>query len=245
MKNIQANGNQVVVEKRLYQQLPLGISLKEDFVFGDFLEVGNEQLLLHLQTQLASCVPFFLFLWGERSSGCSHLLQAACQSISGQRSAIYLPLRQLIDQSPQLLEGLENISLICIDDLQLVVGNDEWEEALFHFFNRIFEQGSALLIAAKSAPQGLDIKLPDLLSRIASAVVYQVKELDDSGKVSLLQARALSQGLILTEESAHYIFNRAGRSLQELMHIMKHLDDQSLSANRKLTIPFIKQVMNW
>lgn len=227
------------------QQLPLEISLREDFVFGNFLDAGNEQPLAYLRKQLAGSTPFFLFLWGEPGAGCSHVLQAACQSGSAQGAAIYLPLSQLIDQDPRLLEGLETLGLVCIDDLQRVAGHPEWEEALFHFFNRVVEQGNSLLITAKSPPQGLQVGLPDLMSRIASAVVYQIKELDDSGKILLLQARALSQGLILTQESAHYILNRAGRSVQELMRVMSYLDRQSLSANRKLTIPFIKQVMGW
>ena len=227
------------------QQLPLEISLREDFVFDGFLDTGNEQSLAYLRKQLAGSTQFFLFLWGERGAGCSHLLQAACQSGSAQGAAIYLPLSQLIDQDPQLLEGLETLGLICIDDLQLVAGHQKWEEALFHFFNRVVEQGNSLLITAKFPPQKLQIGLPDLVSRIASAVVYQIKELDDSGKILLLQARALSQGLTLTQESAQYILNRADRSVQELMRIMSYLDRQSLSANRKLTIPFIKQAMDW
>ncbi len=236
---------QLVVKAQSFQQLPLQVSLREDFIFDNFISLGNEPSLSYLQTQLIGNKPFFLYLWGNAHAGCSHLLQASCQYIDGHNTAIYLPLDKLKWQGPQILQGMENMNLICIDDLQLIAGDKQWEEALFHFFNRVFDQGNSIITAVKCAPQTLGIKLPDLSSRISSAVVYQIKELDDDGKISLLKARALSQGLTLTSESAHYILNRAERSMQELTSIMRFLDHQSLSANRKLTIPFIKQVMNW
>lgn len=236
---------QLVVKPQNFQQLPLQVSLREDFIFDNFISLGNEPSLSYLQTHLTGRKPFFLYLWGKTHAGCSHLLQAACQHLPEQNTAVYLPLDKLKWQGPKILQGMESMNLVCIDELQLIAGDKQWEEALFHFFNRVFDQGNSIITAAKSAPQTLGIKLPDLSSRISSAVVYQIKELDDAGKLSLLKARALSQGLTLSSESAHYILNRAGRSMQELMSIMKFLDHQSLSANRKLTIPFIKQAMSW
>lgn len=230
-------------------QLPLGVQLRDDATFANFYSGPNVPLvnMLDMDTIPAGIdIEQFIFLYGSSGVGCSHLLQAACNQVDnrGDRS-IYLPMTDLIYYSPQLLEGIERLQLVCIDDLGKIAHIPEWEEAIFDLFNRLRDSSTRLLIAAEYLPKKLNIELPDLVSRLTWGLVYQVQALGDNDKVAALQLRAHMRGLDLSEEVARYIIDRSNRDMGKLFRVLHKLDSASLRAKRKLTIPFVKQVMSW
>jgi len=229
-----------------HPQIPFSFSLQEFFTFDNFVTGSNQVIVQQLQNQLTEAGDLLLYLWGDTGAGCSHLLQAACQQASAQqKTAIYLPMNEIRNFDPAMLQGVEGVDLICIDHVQSVAGDVEWEEALFHLFNRVLQQQSALLIGATQPPRGIGVELPDLLSRLASCAVFQVNSLNDQDKMILLQEKATDKGIELSSEAAQYILNRSERSTGGLLNILDRLDRSSLSAGRKLTIPFIKESMSW
>jgi DnaA family protein len=58
-------------------------------------------------------------------------------------------------------------------------------------------------------------------------------------------ARAEKRGLVMADDVAGYIMRRAPRRLGDLLGILDILDENSLQAQRRLTIPFVKEVMGW
>ena len=96
--------------------------------------------------------------------------------------------------------------IVCLDDLQVICGDREWEEALFHCFNRLREHEHKLLICANQNPAQLAIKLPDLRSRLATGLIYQLPVMTDALKQQALISHAQSRGLILPEEVAQSIY---------------------------------------
>ena len=144
-----------------------------------------------------------------------------------------------------MLEEIERLDLVAIDDLEQVVGRKRWEEALFHAFNRLRDAGKRLVVAADASPRQLPVKLPDLASRLTWGVTFQVQGLDDAGRLAALQLRARVRGMALPDEVARFILHRGPRRLGELFEILATLDQASLSAQRKLTIPFVKQALGW
>ncbi|WFF43163.1 DnaA regulatory inactivator Hda [Salinicola endophyticus] len=227
-------------------QLPLGVGLRDDATFANYFPGDNAPLVAHLASQRESAGEPFLYLWGGSGVGCSHLLQAACHAAdAGGQRALYLPLDALGHFPPDILEEPERLDLLAIDDLQLVVGRKRWEEALFHGFNRLRDAGKRLVIAADRSPRQLDIKLPDLASRMTWGMVFHVQPLNDAQRLGALQLRARVRGMQLPDEVARYILHRGPRQLDQLSEILARLDRASLSAKRKLTIPFVKQALEW
>lgn len=144
-----------------------------------------------------------------------------------------------------LLEGMEHLNLICVDNVEAVAGNREWEEALFHLYNRIRQEGNTLIVGANAAPRQLTIQLPDLVSRLSWGAVFQVAELSDEEKIMAIRMRAGLRGIQLPEDVAKYLVHHASRKMSDLSLMLDRLDKASLSAQRKVTIPFIKQEMGW
>ncbi|SVJ79973.1 Chromosomal replication initiator protein DnaA [Klebsiella pneumoniae] len=127
----------------------------------------------------------------------------------------------------------------------MLVGKREWEEGLFHLFNRLRDTGRRLLLAASKSPRELQVKLPDLKSRLTMALIFQLHGLSDEDKLRALQLRASRRGLHLTDEVGRFILNRGSRSMNSLFDLLEQLDRASLQAQRKLTIPFLKETLGW
>ncbi|MCD6006397.1 DnaA regulatory inactivator Hda [Halomonas sp. IOP_6] len=232
---------------RLPAQLPLGVGLRDDATFNNYYaSQANASLMEYLSRQLKSDAEPFLYLWGAPGSGRSHLLQAACHAASdADKRALYLPLADLGHFPPLMLEDIERLDLVAIDDLEYVIGRKRWEEALFHAFNRLRDAGKALVIAANTSPRQLDVALPDLASRLTWGVTFHLHPLDDNERLSALKLRANVRGMQLPDDVGRYIMHRGPRELGDLCHALETLDQASLSAKRKLTIPFVKSALNW
>ncbi len=224
----------------VHEQIPLRFTWQEGLSFTNYFSAGNKESV-HALKQAACGNEQFLFLWGNTGLGKSHLLQAACQAIADdQQTVAYLPLAELVNYSCEVFEGLEQMSLVCIDDLQCIAGHDDWEEALFHLYNRMRDAGSTLLVTATSSPAALAIQLPDLQSRLAWGPVFQLQELDDIEKISALRLRAMGRGFDLPDEVAQYLIRRSPRDMSSLFALLDRLDEASLVQQRKLTIPFVR-----
>ena len=219
------------------EQLTLSMRLRDDATFDNYFVSKNEQVVHNLKAQDEP----YVYLFGEHGVGKSHLLQAACQQAAAHQNAVaYLPMSDLLELSGDIFGGLEQMSLICIDDVQLITGHAQWEEALFHFYNRLRDTGGRLVVAANVAPVALNIHLADLQSRLVWGPVLQLHELDDTGKIAALQLRAQGRGFDLPNEVAQFLIRRSARDMASLFLLLDRLDEASLIQQRKLTIPFVR-----
>lgn len=220
-------------------QLPLPVTLPDHAVFASFFAGPNQAACDYLESQEQQGV---CWLWGPAASGKTHLLQAACaaRNESEARSA-YLPLGDFESMSPAMLAGYEHFDLVALDDLDSVLGNPDWEHALFVLFNRLVsEQGNSLLVASCTAPQGSIFSLPDLRSRLLSGPVYALESLEDDDLVAALQLRAHRRGLDLPESTARYVLSHMRRDMHSLQALLEKLDHVSLVRKQRLTIPLVK-----
>lgn len=225
-------------------QLALPLRLADHAVFASFYARGNESLVATLG-DLASGNSDVdgpgCWLWGAGSSGKTHLLQAMCDR-AGDRS-VYIPLSELVALGPAILDGLASRELVCIDDIDRVAADDGWERALFDLCNQLFDTGGQLIVAAHMAPRECSIVLPDLKSRLSRLPVFHLHDLDDEQRVAALQLRASHRGLELPGNTAHYLLQRSRRDMRSLYALLDELDLESLRAKRRLTVPFVRDVL--
>lgn len=221
------------------QQLTLGIRLRDDATFENYFLSENKQVMHELQLQNEP----YVFLFGEPGTGKSHLLQAACHEV-GQSGApvVYLPLAEE-GLMPAMLDGLENMSLIALDDIQEVIADEAWEYALFNLYNRVREKGVNMLVSSSKPLASLNIKLADLKSRLSWGPTFQLNTLSDKEKIHALQQRAKNRGLVLADEVVTYLLKRSPRDMNSLFSLFEKLDKASMVEKRKLTIPFIKNYL--
>jgi DnaA family protein len=226
------------------RQLPLGVQLKERATFASFLTARNVEVVAHLRHVAAATPAGATWLAGPHTAGKSHLLQAVCAATAPDRRAAYLPLEALLPFGPAALDGAEQLDVACCDDVQAVAGLDDWEERLFSLWQRSLERGSTLLFAARENPAQVDFELADLKSRLSSSAVFAVRELNDDEQLEALYLRARLRGFELPPETARYLQRRFPRDMRSLCEVLDTLDDAAFAAQRRITVPFIREIVD-
>ncbi len=223
------------------QQIPLELRWDHQVNLDSFL-TGKNQVLIDYVKQIEQLSDgHFIYIWGESSVGKSHLLQALANRFEN-HPVIYLGLDDP-DISARVLDGLEYFQGVFIDDIQAIEQQSDWEEGLFHLFNRLKDTGQSLIVCSNVPPNEINIALPDLKSRFNSMITFKLAGLSDNDKMVLLQQQASVVGLEVPDEVARFVLNRSSRDLTALLNSFKKLDKASLIEQRKITVPFVKQVL--
>ena len=225
----------------LSNQLPFDFILHNEFTFDNFIITKKNKELLNT-LKLTELTDFFYFIWGGEGRGKSHVLQASCEQ---QENSAYLPLKLFVKEGEKVLENLDQLDWLCIDDVHLVLAKPAWEEKLFILFNACQENATRLIITSALAPLELNFALADLQSRFSSGVTYQLHELSESEKLLALKNRAEFLGMPLKDEVLNYIYLRSERGIPKLFAVLDELEKLSLAEKRKITIPFVKLIMQW
>lgn len=228
----------------MFTQLTLDIALKDSFTFDNFV-VGGNQLLIDLLKNKNADIEKQVYIWGGHNTGKTHLLQALCQYHSAKNIKLsYLPLQQLTGFSPEVFQGQEAMDICCIDDVQLLQDKTDWQEALFGLINRARENSTRLIISANQPPSEINISLKDLVSRLQWGPVFRLEELGDQDKCQALQKRAQCRGFELADNVAVFLLNNCNRDIDDLFSVLDTLDRAQLEQHRRLTIPFVKSVLD-
>lgn len=226
------------------RQIPLPFFAAERLEFDSFWTGPNHEAVALMRGLAAGDSRQDLHLWGETGSGRSHLLQAACNlAARAARRSAYVPLAARGAFRPELLDGLEQLELVCIDDVDLAGGDAEWERALFNLYNRLHERGTPLITAARQRPDALPLRLPDLASRLSASLACRLAPLDETQRIEALRHRAALRGLELPDEVVQFLARRVGRDMHTLFSWMERLDTASLAEQRKLTVPFVSALL--
>jgi DnaA-homolog protein len=222
-------------------QLALGLRLRDSSVFGSYFAGPNLVVVETLRRVRPGEPPTCLWLQGPPSSGKTHLLQAMCASADS--SVAYVPLSQLTDLSEEILVGYGQYDVLCLDDVAAVAGRDGWERALFRLHQELDEHGGRMVSSGISAPAHAGFRLRDLASRMSGGLVLKLQPLSEADQIAALQLRAQVRGFELPDDAAQFLMRRLPRDMASLCAFLDELDVASLAAQRRLTVPFVREVM--
>ncbi len=197
-----------------------------------------------LQQSITGGPATCIYLWGDHGTGKSHLLQAACTlAATQQKKVIYIPLTERSQMSADMLSGMETLDIVCIDDIDAVSGDADWEVALFNLYNQLLAARRTLIVSARTSPAGLTLQLPDLKSRLAAGVAWHIAPLEEKDRLLALQQRARIRGFELSDEVMEYLARRVARDMHSLFSWLDRLDQATLVSKKKLTVPFVRELL--
>ena len=222
-------------------QLVLPLRLADHAVFDSFHATGNEVLVATLIDIATGQDGHGCWMWGAPATGKTHLLQAVCDRAGD--ASVYVPLSTLREAGLGILEGLAARQVVCIDDIDAVAGETDWEEALFYLWNQVADAGGQLVVTARTTPREGRFELEDLRSRLSRLPNFHLRPLDDEQSVAALQLRARHRGFEVPGETARYLLKRSKRDMASLFDVLDKLDLESLRAQRRLTIPFVRDAL--
>jgi DnaA family protein len=227
------------------QQLPLHFEFRANQTFSDFFPGTNHEIVTHLQQCVAGLGEQQIFLWGQPGLGKTHLLQACCHQAQQQNiNSFYFDLANAELPDPAILDGLDEYDVVCFDNIECIAGNAVWELAFFNFFNQHRDRGHKLIVSACSAPNAIAIQLADLKTRLNWGLTLKIQPLTDSDRIAALIFKADQMGFEIAPQAGRFLLTHYDRDLAGLWALLEKLDKASLAAKRKLTIPFLKQILN-
>jgi DnaA family protein len=229
------------------KQLTLNISLRDGLRFSSFYyndKNSQTYFILKAFSEASQQIGIQqILLWGDAQSGKSHLLQACCYQLAEQGlQANYLPLKVLLPHGTKILSGLHHSNLIVIDDVDTILGNTDWEDALFNLINQARIAGQRLLLSSNKNPRDFKCYFTDLLTHLVWGSNYQLTELSQEEKPHFLQFRAKQRGFTLDDKVIDYIYKHYPQDMESLLEILDKLDQESLQRKAKITIPLVRQV---
>jgi DnaA family protein len=224
-------------------QLPLALRYPPDQRLESFI-AAPPGAIAQLRALAGAAAADWLYLAGIAGTGKTHLALALCAAAeqAGRRSA-YLPLAAASGRLGDALDALEGNDVVALDGLEAIAGNRDDEIALFDFHNRARSAGLKVLYTAREAPETLALVLPDLRSRLSQNARLVLDPLDDVSRADLLRDRAQRRGLVLEEAAIDWMLSRTDRNLTSLVALLDRLDRESLAAQRRITVPFLRHVL--
>ena len=183
-------------------------------------------------------------LWGAASSGKTHLLNASADfarkyNVSLQ---IYDGL-QLRHCDASSFEGFYHCDVLAIDNLDAIAGDQAWEACCYQVINRCRDGEHRFLFSLTTRPDELGARLDDFRSRLQWGLLFQLPTIGDAEIRQILRRRANLLGFELSDDVISYLLTHHARDLGEQIDILQRLDGISLSQQRRVTIPLVKQAL--
>ena len=225
---------------------PFQINQKASFD-SFFCTPDNQNLMTRLADIVSSPDTSELIIHGEEGSGKSFLMQAICNELSSaEKQFAFIPMKKAFNMGVEIFQNLGSLDAVCIDDLQLILANQDWETALFNLINEC-QQSSCSLMLSLGGTQPLDesVILPDLLSRIKRMEFIALHAVQDEFFNQAIDFVAQQLDIKIEEAELEFLLKHQTRIFSLLVENIITLDNQAASLKRKITIPSIKETLNF
>ncbi|MBI1362455.1 MAG: hypothetical protein GC134_00530 [Proteobacteria bacterium] len=211
------------------QQLVLSFPRKTSFEVEDYMPFTSHGSALALLAQMAQTGGMG-YVYGPEGTGKSHFLHVA----AGRLGLPYYTPATLPADPTRLSEAV-------IDDVHAL--DAVRQQAVFHLFNRLKEEGGVLLLGAAVPAASLTL-LPDLTSRLRTLTQVEIPLPEEADLNILLAKLAYDRQLLIEPAVGKYLMTRAERSPVVIEGVLDRLDTLSLARKKGITIPMVRQVLD-
>ena len=220
----------------------------DELTFASFEPGGNRALVEAVEAIAEGRRPgTVLYLWGKGGVGKTHLLHACCAAAGALgRPFRYLNCGGLPDarDADVLPAAREPGCLVCLDDLRPPEHDGALELEWLSLYEEVRLAAGNLVVAASGPPGEIGLRTPDLVSRLSAGGVFHLATLDDAGKRRVLLKRSRERGFDMPEPVIEYIMRHHARDTGSLFSLLDRIDSASLSQHRRITIPFLRELLS-
>lgn len=226
------------------EQYPLQFEFRANQTFDDFYAGANQPIIEDLKRCVLGQGEQQIFIWAKSGQGKSHLLQSCCHYAQGyEQSSFYFDLARFRRHTPAIFLDLDDYDVVCIDNVDWIIGQIKWEHALSAFMQRHYERGHRLILSATNLPNHIMLKTSDVKASLSWGLMVQLKTLVNTNTVDALIFRADAMGLEISPQVGRFLMIQHKNEIEALWHLLAKLDRATLAAKRRLTIPFLKQLL--
>lgn len=215
------------------QQITFTLAHQPSDNFSDFIESSSNKLAYKYINDWPDnfgVLPYskVLIIKGPKSSGKSFLANLWARK----SNALFLKKNHELTKSI-----LDHHQAFIIDGF-----DSNWSEKdVLHYFNILHENSKYLLITLTEIPK---IKLADLSSRINSVNKIDISMIDDELMKILIFKQFSNFSITINDDVINYLVKVLPRDFLKILSIINDINRNSLETKRKITIPFIKQLLS-
>jgi chromosomal replication initiation ATPase DnaA len=212
------------------RQLALPLAHQGSFRRADLVESSANRHAIALIDHWPDWPGVIAAIIGPPRSGKSHMAD-----IWARRAAALVLNPEKIGPPPV------NLKAAVIDGLDRPAKLDE--TGLFHLINALRQSSGHLLVTASRPLGALDVRLPDLASRLATATVAEISMPDDDLLRALIAKGFADRQLAVDADVAAYLAPRIERSASAAAAMVERLDGEAMARGAKITKAFAAMVL--
>jgi chromosomal replication initiator protein len=196
-----------------------------------------------------------LFIYGGVGLGKTHLMQAAGHLILDNSPAsrvIYIRSEVFVADMVAALKNnrmdkfkshYRSLDALLIDDIQFFAGKNQTQEEFFHTFNQLLEGQKQIIITSDRIPQALQGVEERLLSRFSSGLTVQIEAPELETRVAILEAKAGTLKLELSEDVAFFIANVIHSNVRELEGALHRISAYAQFTDREVDVDLARDAL--
>ena len=197
--------------------------------------------------------PFFLY--GSTGLGKTHLVQAIGNELLKNRPDAKVRYMHSDDYIRSFMSAVRTNSydvfkqqykqydLLIIDDIQFIKGKDRTMEEFFYLYNHFHNEKKQLILTCDVLPAKIEDMDDRLKSRFSWGLTLELEPPELEMRVAILQKKAESSGISLTDEAAFFIANLIRSNVRELEGAFNRVSASSRFMNKPIDIDLARDAL--
>ena len=143
----------------------------------------------------------------------------------------------------QFARRYQSADALLVDDIQFIAGAPQTQKEFLKIFNRLWDDGRQIVVTCDRYPRYVKGLEGSLKSRLSGGLHVQIKPPGKAMRVAILQSKALSRGVSLSEEVAGYIATVANANVRELDGALQSVIGQARFIGDEITLELAQDAL--
>ena len=197
-----------------------------------------------------------LLIYGNGGLGKTHLANAIgieVKNLYPDKTVLYVSAdkfqTQFVDsimdnKKNDFIHFYQSIDVLIIDDVQFFAGKEKTQDAFFHIFNHLHQNGKQIILTSDKAPVDMQGVEQRLLSRFKWGLSADLQSPDLETRIAILKKKLYNDGIEMPYEVVEYIAYSITTNVRELEGALISLLAQSSLNKKNITIDLAKEMLD-
>ena len=197
-----------------------------------------------------------LLIYGNGGLGKTHLANAIgieVKNLQPDKTVLYVSAdkfqTQFVDaimdnKKNDFIHFYQSIDVLIIDDVQFFAGKEKTQDAFFHIFNHLHQNGKQIILTSDKAPVDMQGVEQRLLSRFKWGLSADLQSPDLETRIAILKKKLYNDGIEMPYEVIEYIAYSITTNVRELEGALISLLAQSSLNKKNITIDLAKEMLD-
>lgn len=241
------------------QKIKIDSQLIDNLSFDNFIEGESNRLARSAGKAIAkrpggtSFNPLFIF--GGVGLGKTHLCHAIgleIKELHPEKTVLYVSTEKF---TMQFINAVSNrsqndfvhfyqmIDVLIVDDIQFLAGKAKTQEAFFHIFNHLHQNGKQIILTSDKSPVDISDIEQRLVSRFKWGLNAELQMPNYETRLDIIKHKIVKDGIEMPDEVLEYIADNVKANTRELIGSMNSIIAQSTLNRKEITLELAEKTL--